>query len=164
MPCSLQSIPSIPPIHHPLKQHKSVLIDPSIHPSPNTTQNKPHTGPTWVAGDNVERPSGGNSFDSITCSCVVPVQPAAATEPENQMVYENPKILGHPLDFCLYKGKKDSCGKPAADAFCESFGSRESVRFEALNAALVVGETWMIGDHKTNNATDRQSFKSITCV
>lgn len=110
------------------------------------------------------RPSGGNSFDLITCACSMPVPPQGAAEPENQMGYDDPKILHHPVDYCLYKAKKDSCGKPAADAFCESFGGRESLRFVELPAGQVKGDTWVIGDRALNKDPDRKSFKSITCV
>lgn len=119
------------------------------------------TGPTWVPGDNVLRASGGNSFDLITCACSIPVQPAGDALPENQITYTDPAILGHPLDFCLHKGPCED-GKPAADAFCRSLGSRGSVRFEALNK--VAGPTWVIGDGVLDETPKRHSFKSITCV
>lgn len=117
-----------------------------------------------MPGDDVLRPSGGNSFDLITCSCAIPVQPAGAAQPENQITYEAPSVLGHPLDYCFHQGQKETCGKGAADAFCRSLGSRESVRFVGLGAGNVNGSTWVIGDGVLNEAPKRQSFKSITCV
>jgi hypothetical protein len=120
-------------------------------------------GPTWVPMDDAVRATGGNSFDLITCSCPVPVAPPGGAEAANQIGYEKPEILGHPVDVCMYKAKKDSCGQPAADAFCASFGSAESVRFEQGDGE-VDGPTWLIGDHALNEDADRQTFKSITCV
>jgi len=113
--------------------------------------------------DGVVRETGGNSFDLITCVCSVPVAPSPADEAANQIVYEEPKILNHPVDVCLFEGKKESCGKPAADAFCQSFGSKASVRFEQASGKAEE-PTWMIGDHAINKGADRQAFKSIACV
>lgn len=120
-------------------------------------------GPTYVQGDRKVREQGGNSFDLVTCTCLVPVAPPAEEDPASQIVYEDPKILGHPLDWCLSRKRNETCGKPSADAFCESFGSKESVRFEAWNGT-VAEPTWLIGDHALNKDADRRTFKSITCV
>ncbi len=47
--------------------------------------------------------------------------------------YDNPKLKGHklppyPLDYCRDWGK--NCGKPAADAYCQSRGHTRSVSFK----------------------------------
>ena len=117
-------------------------------------------GPTWVAGDGVVRNNGGGSFDKITCQCSVPESSPGAAD-ANQIVYENPQILAHPVDFCLKKGKVD-CGQPAAAAFCQSFGNSNSTSFVEDPKPKV--PTWLIGDHALSEAVDRKSFQRITCV
>lgn len=125
-------------------------------------------GPTYVQGEGKVREKGGNSFDKVTCSCLVPAAPPAAEDPAAQVVYEAPKILDHPVDVCLSKknataaAANNSCGKPAADAFCESFGSKESVAF-VEQPGPAGGPTWLIGDHALNTI-DPRTFTSITCV
>lgn len=115
-------------------------------------------GPTWVAGDGVVRETGGGSFDKITCQCSVPESSAPGASDANQIDYDKPQILGHPVDFCLKKDKLN-CGKPAADAFCESFGNSGSTRFQEDTAPK--NATWFIGDHALNEAADRHSFKYV---
>lgn len=115
-------------------------------------------GPTWVAGDGVVRETGGGSFDKITCQCSVPDSAAPGASDANQIDYTSPQILGHPVDSCLKKDKLN-CGKPAADAFCQSFGNTGSTRFVEESAPK--GPTWFIGDHALNEAEDRHSFKYV---
>lgn len=121
-------------------------------------------GPTYVQGEAVVRPQGGNSFDLVTCTCLVPAAPPTSEDPAAQIVYNAPQILGHPVDVCMSKkkGSESTCGKPAADAFCQSFGGKESVTFVAGDGPA--GEpTWVIGDRAVNQK-DPKTFKSITCV
>ena len=125
-----------------------------------------------MAGDEAVRESGGGSFDLVVCSCALPEAPPATTPvpaPE-EVTYRTPKILDHPVDVCLHRSGKD-CGKPAADAFCKSFGLKQSARFveapalEAGTAAAAgVPATWWIGEHDVNEGPDRRPFESIVCV
>jgi len=115
-------------------------------------------GPTWIAGDETIRDAGGKSFDNITCQCSVPNSIAPGSINGNQIIYESPRILNHPVDFCLEKNNV-ACGKPAADAFCESFGNSGSTRFvEDPRPTLT---TWLIGDHSVSEAPDRHSFRYV---
>lgn len=102
------------------------MIPSNIYPFPSQ-------GATFVAGDRSMKPQGGTSFDIITCSCPLPetASPAAA----NQVTYDDPKVLGHPLDYCFHLN--ELCGKEAADAYCKSYGSQSSVDFSKVRCNLV---------------------------
>jgi hypothetical protein len=47
--------------------------------------------------------------------------------------YSNPKLDGTVIAACLSDGS--SCGKPAADAFCQMEGYQESILFQRTTAA-----------------------------
>ena len=54
--------------------------------------------------------------------------------------YDRPRVTDYTVDNCLYFGKV--CGKPAADAFCDRKGYRESDGFRTAPArpTMVMGE------------------------
>jgi len=54
-------------------------------------------GATFVAGDRAMKAQGGSSFDLITCSCPLPDSSSPAVA--NAVTYDDPKVLGHPLDY-----------------------------------------------------------------
>lgn len=74
--------------------------------------------------------TGGSSFDFITCACPLP-ENVSSPSAINTVTYDDPKVLGHPLDYCLHK--KSNCGQEAADAYCKSYGSTGSVNFTKVS-------------------------------
>jgi len=67
------------------------------------------------------------------------------------------------LDWC--REWENNCGKPAADAFCQSKGFQEAKKFE--QSANVPDETATIGDKRICDKSTRpscDSFKLIECV
>jgi hypothetical protein len=66
--------------------------------------------------------------------------PFVAPAQAQRQTYEHPRVTGYAVDNCLYFGQ--ACGKPAADAFCDRKGYRESEHYRVAPArpTMVLGE------------------------
>lgn len=75
--------------------------------------------------------------------------------------YVNPKYNGYSLDWC--KTFANSCGKPAADAFCRDKGHLYALKFAKKNKMKV--KTMCVGDHAVCDPRHHgcDSFSFIIC-
>ena len=76
----------------------------------------------------------------------------------DQDVIHNPTVNNTAVDVCLNWGK--GCGKPAADAFCQSQGFNYSTAHTVQQNAP---PTYVMGDNTVCNETFCTRFTSITC-
>ena len=105
--------------------------------------------PTRTIGDNSVCDSAGcDGFGAITC-----YKQAADT------IYVKPKVDGVRIDWCLNWAK--DCGKPAADAFCQSHGFASAFKF---SKAPAVGPTRVIGTGQLCDDPTCDSFTSLSCT
>lgn len=81
--------------------------------------------------------------------------------------FADPMIGNYRLDMCAYfpsPGQPDvsSCGKPAADLFCQKHGFKSAASFEGYSG---YGKTTIsIGDNKLNTVKTQDAIKNIQCV
>jgi len=90
-----------------------------------------------------------HTFGEITCS-------------RGQRQYDNPKEIDLPIDWC-YKFEQ-SCGKPAAEAFCKKKGCNTVKEYPSRK--IIQGRTLTIGDHAVCDTKYHgcDSFRHITCA
>ena len=72
--------------------------------------------------------------------------------------YDHPKVTGYAVDNCLYYGQ--ACGKPAADAFCDRKGYRESEHYRVAPAR----PTMVLGDDRVCDADFCVGLLDVVCV
>ena len=72
--------------------------------------------------------------------------------------YDHPKVTGYAVDNCLYFG--ETCGKPAADAFCDRKGYRESEHYRVAPAR----PTMVLGDDRVCDADFCVGLLDVVCV
>jgi len=82
--------------------------------------------------------------------------PAAAQE--QRRAYDHPRVTGYAVDNCLYFG--ETCGKPAADAFCDRRGYRESESYRVAPAR----PTMVLGEDRTCDADFCVGLRDVVCV
>ncbi len=166
-----------PPLSIPLKP--SDRFPPpdtgSIHALDNCSTDKPQV--RWIE-DLLSRPGTGRHGDprvvvrkyqvsdstgnSIDVRQTITVEDDAAPPTER---FESPSIPGGRFDWCAVLG--DSCGQPAADAFCSLKGYARSVD---LAKAQNVGRTKLVNGQDCDCVTRKcdgytcDGFKHITCA
>lgn len=80
---------------------------------------------------------------------------------QGTQTFTNPSIEGHPLDWCLHWGKQ--CGKPAADAWCNSkMGKADGFAIQ-WEKAENIGTTYVMGDKTICNKSSCDGFRWIKC-
>lgn len=106
--------------------------------------------PTRTIGDNsVCDNASCDGFQVITC------QKADLPAP----IFFAPKVSGVRIDWCF--GWSKDCGKPAADAFCQSKGFSEADQFGKESG---VGPTRVLSTGQMCDDASCDGFKSISCV
>lgn len=106
------------------------------------------TAPTRTIGDNsVCDNAGCDGFASITCTKVT------------ELVYSEPEVDGVRVDWCY--GWSKGCGKPAADAYCQSEGYAEAKEFDKAEG---VGPTRVLSTGQLCDDPTCDGFESLTCT
>ncbi len=83
---------------------------------------------------------------------------------QGSQTFNNPKIQGYRLDWCLHWATQ--CGKPAANAWCAKKYGKADGYAKSWKIAADIGAsspTYVIGDGKVCNQAFCDGFKSITC-
>ncbi len=83
--------------------------------------------------------------------CVAPAQ-------AQRRAYDQPRVTGYAVDNCLYFGQ--ACGKPAADAFCNRKGYRESEHYRSAPAR----PTMVLGEDRVCDADYCVGLTDVVCV
>jgi hypothetical protein len=105
--------------------------------------------PTRTIGDNsVCDKAGCDGFKSISCY-----------KQANDSIFVAPKVEGVRVDWCLNWAK--DCGKPAADAFCQSKGHVAAFKF---SKAVGVGPTRVLGTGQMCDDKTCDGFTSLSCT
>jgi hypothetical protein len=92
--------------------------------------------------------------EQIDPGAIIKAQPQALVNP----VFHNPTVNGVAVDFCL--NWAENCGKPAADAFCQSQGFAQSSKHTVQENAP---PTFVIGDGVVCSESYCARLSSITC-
>ncbi len=107
------------------------------------------TNQTCGAGNSGQK--GCDSYTEITCV-------SADKADVEEVTFQRPKLKGKRLDWCLTWGS--SCGKPAADAYCELKGYDNAVTFRI---AENIGHTRIISSKQICEDQTCDGFNNITC-
>jgi hypothetical protein len=104
-----------------------------------------------------------DGFTFITCSSApIPLPPPPLPPPVMKQIFFKPKYNGVRLDFCYQGGS--GCGKQAADAWCDSEGFDEAIKFQIASGIGPLKPTIQIGSGQTLILPLANAFKSITCI
>jgi hypothetical protein len=99
---------------------------------------------------------GGKRVKATLLILVAVLVPTAAQE--QRRAYDHPRVTGYAVDNCLYFG--EACGKPAADAFCDRRGYRESESYRVAPAR----PTMVLGEDRVCDAGFCAGLVDVVCV